>query len=133
MLHSRDAFDFEIYNAHADFGLAWNPQSWRILDRILRTLVLAARQRQQEIAAFLFPVHFQVKGTVEDFRPQQSFLRICRSLDLPCLDLVPALRADWQRSNGRLYFDHCHLTAHGNSVVADALAKWLIEEDLIPE
>jgi lysophospholipase L1-like esterase len=133
MWHSQDAFDFEIYNARDDFGLAWNPQSWVIVERITRTTVLAARERDQAVAAFLYPVHMQVKGSVEDFQPQKSFRRMCRSLDLPCLDLVPALREDWGRTGTELYFDHCHLTPSGNGVVAAALAEWLDAEGLIPK
>jgi lysophospholipase L1-like esterase len=132
MWNDQDAFDFEIYNASMDFGIAWNPQSWVILERIMRTLTLAARQREQKIAAFLFPVHIQVKGTVEDFGPQRSFAAMCESIDLPCFDLVQALRVDWQADQTKLYFDHCHLTPHGNTVVAAALAEWLDEEHLIP-
>ena len=132
MWNDQEAFDYEIYNASMDFGLAWNPQSWEILERIMRTLSLAARQREQKIAAFLFPVHIQVKGTVEDFGPQIRFAAMCESIDLPCFDLVQALRADWQANQGNLYFDHCHLTPRGNTVVATALVEWLDEEHLIP-
>jgi lysophospholipase L1-like esterase len=133
MYNSRDGFDFEIYNAHQDFGLAWNSQSWKGLERITRTLSLSVRQEGGEIAAFLFPVHIQVKGSVGDNRPQRSFSRMWRSLDVAFLDLLPPLRADWQRVHRELYFDHCHLTAHGNAVVADALAEWLVAEELVPQ
>jgi lysophospholipase L1-like esterase len=132
MWNDLDSFDFEIYNAHMDFGLAWNPQSWTILERVIRTLSLAAQQNGHDIAVFLFPVHIQVKGTVENFQPQQNFLAMCDFLDLTCLDLVPALRADWQARHTELYYDHCHLTADGNSVVADALVEWLDEEHMVP-
>jgi hypothetical protein len=133
MYHSRDAFDFEIYNAHRDFGLAWYPPAWDLLERVTRTLVLAARQRGQPMAAILFPVHIQVKGTVGDDRPQVSFRRMCRSLDLPCLDLLPVLRSDWQDTRRDPFYDHCHLRAHANVVVAGALAEWLDREGLVPE
>ncbi len=132
MYHSRDAFDFEVYNAHDDFGLAWNPQFWEVLRPLTRTFALSARQRGQRFAVFLFPIHIQAKGTVDDFRPQQSFLEMCQALDLTCLDLLPALRADWRQRHQELYFDHCHLTAHGNAVVAAALATWLTDERLVP-
>ncbi len=92
MWNTRDGFDYEIYNAHMDFGLAWNPQSWTNLKRIIRTLSMAARQRGHDLAVFLFPIQIQVTGNIGDFRPQQSFLAMCESLDLTCLDLVPALQ-----------------------------------------
>ncbi len=132
MWNDRESFDFEIYNAHLDFGLAWNPDSWKILERITRTFATAARQNGDEFAVFLFPIHIQVMGTVEDFLPQQKFGTMCEFLDLTCLDLVPALRADWMARQTKLYYDHCHLTTHGNSVVADALVEWLDEEHLVP-
>ncbi len=132
MWNDRDSFDFEIFNAHKDFGLAWNPDTWTILERIVRVFSAVARQNGDEFALFLLPVHIQVKGTVENFLPQQNFVTMCEFLDLTCLDLVPALRADWQARETELYFDHCHMTAHGNRVVADALVEWLDEVHLVP-
>ncbi len=133
MYHTRDAFDFEIYNAYRDFGLAWYPPAWDLLERVTRTLVLAARQRGQPVAAILFPIHIQVKGTVNDDRPQVSFHKMCRSLDLPCLDLLPVLRSDWHDTRRDPFYDHCHLRAHANVVVADTLVDWLDREGLVPE
>jgi hypothetical protein len=133
MYHVRDAFDFEIYNAHRDFGLAWYGSSWDLLERVTRTLSLAARERGHALALCLFPVHIQVKGTVNDDRPQTSFKRMCRSLDLPCLDLLPVLRTHWHDTGRDPYYDHCHLRTHANAVVADALAEWLDQEGLVPE
>ena len=132
MYHVRDAFDFEIYNAHRDFGLAWYPPSWDLLERITRTLALTVRDRGHELAACLFPVHIQVKGTVDDRRPQARFERMCRDLDLPCLDLLPVLRASWHDTGREPFYDHCHLRTHANAVVADALAGWLDGEGLVP-
>lgn len=133
MYHSQDAFEFEIYNASRDFGLAWYPPSWDLLERVTRTLSLAARQRGQPVAAYLFPVHIQVKGTVDDDRPQVNFQRMCRSLDLPCLDLLPVMRSDWHDTGRDPFYDHCHLRTHANVVVANALAEWLDREGLVPE
>jgi len=132
MWNDQDAHDFEVYNAHMDFGLAWNPKSWVILERIVNALAQSARQRGQKFAAFLFPVHFQATGNLDDLRPQKSFAAMCNAIDIPCLDLVPALRADWRVVQEKLYFDHCHLTTHGNGVTADAVAAWLDAEGLVP-
>ncbi len=132
MWNDQDAHDFEVYNAYRDFGIAWNPQSWVILERIVNALELSARQRGAEFAVFLFPVHFQATGNLDDLRPQKSFAAMCNSIDVPCLDLVPALRADWRAAQEKLYFDHCHLTTHANGVTADALAEWLDAEGLVP-
>ena len=133
MWNDQEAVDFEIYNAYKDFGIAWNPQSWVVLERIIRVLALNARQRGTEIGAFIFPVHFQVTGNVEDYRPQESFAAMCESIDIPCLDLAPALRADWRTNQVKIFYDHCHLSIYGNGVAADALAEWLDAEGLVPQ
>ena len=57
---------------------------------------------------------------------------MCESVGLTCLDLTPALRADWQAYQEELYFDHCHMTPRGNGIAAAALAQWLDEENLVP-
>jgi lysophospholipase L1-like esterase len=132
MLHDRDGFDFEIYNASKDFGLAWNPESWPILQREMRVFALAADEAGHRFGVFLFPVHFQVKGTVDGSYPQEQFLAMCGTLDLACLDLLPALRADWSSGEPRQFYDHCHLTPHGNGVVADAVVEWLDDQALVP-
>ncbi len=123
--HSKEAFDFEIYNAAMDFGLAWNPQTWRILHDMVAVFRSAVVQRRERFAMMLLPVHIQVLGTVEDAYPQQQFARLCRGLAIDCLDTRPALRAAAADKGPRLFYDHCHLTADGNAFVAKALKEWL--------
>ena len=132
MLHSRDGFDYEIYNAHKDFGLAWNDASWTILERILRVWRQAVSETPARMAVVLFPVHIQVLGTIEDYRPQEACRRMCQRLGIPFHDLVPALRKDWQARRERLFYDHCHPTPHGFRVIAKDILDWLTKERLIP-
>jgi hypothetical protein len=131
-LNDPDAADFEIYNAHADFGLAWNPQAWRRLERIVGVLVQTARHQDHDAAAFLFPVHFQAKGTVGDDRPQQSFHTMCRAVDIPCFDVLPVLQEDWRANGVPQFYDHCHLNVRANRVVAEALGAWLDDQSMLP-
>jgi lysophospholipase L1-like esterase len=131
MWHDRDAFDFEIYNAREDFGIAWTPDSWAAVEPIVATLAAETTRRGERLGVMLFPVHIQVKGDVEDDTPQRAFAAMCDRLDLVCLDLRPALREDWRRRREELYFDHCHLRPEGNRVVADAVAAWMIEQRLV--
>lgn len=135
MANDRDAFDFEVYNAHADFGLAWNPKSWRIIEDVLTPFADATAARKQRLAVVLFPIHIQVIGTYRDDRPQTWAREMCARVGVPFLDLVPALRADRQegrRQEPRLYYDHCHYTPYGYGVVAKATVDWLTEQKLIP-
>lgn len=132
MFKTKDGFDYEIYNAHTDFGLAWNPAAWKILRRITRVFSLAAKEAGHEFAVFLFPVHIQVKGSVEDFYPQEQFKKMCSSLGITCYDLLPALRTNWQQNKEELFYDHCHYRPYGNKLVARALINWLDEKELLP-
>jgi len=131
MWHDRDAFDFEIYNARNDFGIAWTPDSWAALEPIVATLAAETARRGERLGVMLFPVHIQVKGEVEDDAPQRAFAAMCDRLDLVCLDLRPALREDWRRRREELYHDHCHLRPEGNRVVAEAVAAWMEDEGLV--
>jgi lysophospholipase L1-like esterase len=133
MFHDQDGHDFEVYNAAMDFGLAWNPQAWEILTRETRVFALAADEAGHDFAVFLFPVHFQPKGTIEPAVPQQRFSTMCRVLGLTCLDLLPTLRQSWQSGDQDLYFDHCHLTPNGNRIVAESLADWLVARGMVPK
>lgn len=124
-LSDRDAYDFEIYNAYTDFGLGWNDTAWAALEHLMAGFAAATDQRHERLGMMLLPVHIQVLSEVADSVPQEHFAVLCRRLDLPCLDLLPALRAaHHEHPRQRLYFDHCHMTPTGNQVVATALAEW---------
>jgi len=132
MFNSKDGFDFEIYNAYKDFGLAWNPRSWEILDGVVASLRQETREKGTPLAIALFPVHIQVLGSYQDNYPQDRCRELCARRGIPYLDILPALRADWQRKNEKLFYDHCHYTAYGHTVVARALLAALDRDKLIP-
>lgn len=132
MLHTRDGFDFEIYNAYMDFGLGWYPKAWLEIGRILESLRGAARGEGAELAVCLFPVHIQILGSVGDVRPQESAREMCARLSIPFFDPLPALRADLAGPHEKLLFDHCHYTAYGYALVAKRTVEWLDAEKLIP-
>jgi lysophospholipase L1-like esterase len=133
MFNSKDGFDFEIYNASKDFGLAWNPRSWEILDGVAASLQQKAREKGTPLAIALFPVHIQVLGSYQDHSPQDRCRELCSRRGIPYLDILPALRADWQANSQKLFYDHCHYTAYGYTVVARALLGGLDREKLVPE
>ncbi len=133
MFGSKDGFDFEIYNAYMDFGLAWNPRSWEILDGVMASLNQETREKGTSLAIALFPVHIQVLGSYQDNYPQDRCRELCSRRGIPYLDILPALRADWQAKNERLFYDHCHYTPYGNTVVARALLAGLDRGALIPK
>jgi hypothetical protein len=133
MFESKDAFDFEIYNAFMDFGLAWNPKSWEILDGIVASLQKETREKGSQLAILLFPVHIQVLGSYQDHYPQDRCRQLCARHGIPYLDPLPALRADWQAKKERLFYDHCHYTPYGYTVVSRNILAGLDRENLIPK
>jgi hypothetical protein len=132
MLHTRDGFDFEIYNAYDDFGLGWNPKAWLEIGKILESLQGAVHGEGATLAVSLFPIHIQILGTVGDVRPQESARAMCARLSIPFFDTLPALRADDAAHHEKLLYDHCHYTAHGYEVLAKRTVEWLDAEKLIP-
>ncbi len=128
MFQSEEGFEFEIYNAAMDFGLAWNPKSWEILGKMVAVFRDAVVQSGSRFAMALLPVHLQVLGTVDNVYPQEQFAQMCRRLRIDCLDLRPILRQAAGQKEKKLYFDHCHMTAFGNEVVAGQLEAWLRPE-----
>ena len=133
MFNSKAGFDFEIYNAYMDFGLAWNPRSWEILDGVAASLQKETREKGTPLAIALFPVHIQVLGSYQDHYPQDRCRELCARRGIPYLDILPALRADWQAHNQKLFYDHCHYTTYGYGVVAREILAGLDRENLIPK
>jgi hypothetical protein len=136
MYGTRDGFDFEIYNAHKDFGLAWNPEGWAQLNKIVGTWVQVAHKNNQQFAAYLFPVKMQIfaSDTALSTYPQESFMKMCKEFNIPCLDLLPLIRAEVKAKNIRdsdLLYDHCHYKAPGNEIVAEKLTEWMVSSKLL--
>ena len=128
MLESKNGFDYEIYNAHKDFGLAWNPQSWKNLEEITHTFSRAVKERGSKFMVFLLPIHAQVYGhkDIISTEPQVQFKQMCDKLNLTCLDMLPILRNHSKNLTiNQMYYDHCHYTAAGNEIIANALADWM--------
>ncbi len=132
MFNSKDAFDYEIYNAYMDFGLGWNAKAWSIIEGITSALKAAAAGEGAPLAVALFPVHIQVLGSVENFEPQESAARMCSRLHVPFLDFVPVLRKTWQANHEKLFYDHCHYMPAGYAVLAKETVDFLDARKLIP-
>lgn len=134
-LGRRDGFDFEIYNAHNDFGLGWSSEAWDRLDKIYSSWFEIAKRNGTKVALHAFPVWFQTYAAdnVLSTYPQESFQRICAASDVPYLDLLPYLRqvaaSGMQKSD--LLWDHCHYKVAGNELVAKHIAEWLVRDGLV--
>jgi hypothetical protein len=121
----------------ADISAMWAAEGWTSIAKTLELLKQDARAHGITLGLFLFPLAEQVYAQGETTTPntsplpQEHFIKMCSDLELPCFDLLPALReAHKKEPHQRLFFDFCHLTVSGHHIVAKALAQWLIQEDI---
>ena len=92
-----------------------------------------AKEHRFQFVLVAFPVRAQVETTPLFDYPQQRLRQIARALKVPCLDLLPLLRMDFEKNKkeeDRLFFDHCHLTNRGHQVVAQAVYRFLKQTPL---
>jgi len=119
--------------AAGDYGLGWSPVAWGEIEKILHAAKALCRERDIGFAVMLAPVDLQVYGKTIDRVPQEFFAAMCERLDISCLDLLPALRDHRQSTGDPVLYDQCHLTPIGHGIVADELAVFLDEENLLPD
>ncbi|MBI4365988.1 MAG: hypothetical protein HY543_04135 [Deltaproteobacteria bacterium] len=116
-------FDYLVVKNARDWGAAWNPATWDIIERNLREMREVAAAHGARLAVILFPVRHQVEAASLHDTPQRYFAERMRELQLPHLDLLPLLRTAWRADPGRqLYYDKCHFTAEGYDLVAQWMA-----------
>lgn len=108
--------------ARYDWGAAWLDESWTIVEEELQRLQTEVKERNSRLIAAILPVSFQLDATFEDKTPQNRFESIARSLEIPVIDLMPALMK--VESSDR-YYDHCHPTPVGNEAIANALKSFV--------
>jgi len=122
-------FDELVQKADSDFGAAWTEAGWKDLPGLLQKMKRLTESGKARLVVVCFPVSIQVRADFLDDRPQRRLEQICADLRLPCLDLLPALRA---RPSEALFLDQCHLTPPGAQTVADLTAQFLLEQRLVP-
>jgi hypothetical protein len=110
---------------------AWQDDAWQTISANASLLKKAAESRSAKLAFFLYPLRDQVNGRLDDV-PQQHFAKLCTRLNVPCLDLLPALKANARGNSKQLYYDFCHMTLDGHKIVVPELSKWLREKHLVP-
>jgi lysophospholipase L1-like esterase len=114
-------------------------EAWRDTEAALRQLVATCREVGVPIVATIAPDEIQVDDALfervveasgerrEDFDrdyPNRRLSALLASLDVPVLDLTPALRA--AETLAPTYHQRgVHWNAHGNAAAADAVAGWL--------
>ena len=117
-----------VEEARYDWGGAWDPDSWSLIDDYTSRMAAACHQAGVQLLWACFPVSPQVviSGSYSNlFYPQERMKEIAARYHLPYFDLLPALR---EHQGEILFNDQCHLRIRGNQVVAEALAPWIAEQ-----
>lgn len=123
-----------IQSADRDWGLAWYDQAQRTIEEnVLQIRQLTAGQ-EIPLLIVLFPTNVQIYAEVGTplglTTPQQEFALFADQHDLPLLDLLPILQAV---PDSDLFFDQVHIKPVGHAPVAQAIARALRENQLLPK
>lgn len=113
-----------------DWGAAWEEETWGLVDAQLARLRDGCRARHLPLAIAAFPVNFQVEASYVEDAPQRNLEERARKLGIPCLDLLPMLRA---HAAEPLYYDQCHMVEHGHALVGHALADFVVAQHVVPD
>jgi lysophospholipase L1-like esterase len=122
------AFQEAVLQNFEDWGGAFSPRVWKDLELLLDEFARLAKEHRFRFVLVAFPVRAQVETAPLFDYPQQRLSQIARNLKVPCFDLLPLFRTDFEKNKkeeDRLFLDHCHLTARGNRVTAQAIYRFL--------
>lgn len=119
----RAAFLELARKARFDWGAAWEKSEQEQGTKVLEALVAEIRSLGAQPLGMIFPPRYQVESSFEERAPQEWFGALFQKLQVPYLDLLPALRAE---KTPDLFYDHCHLTEKGAARAAQKLAAALL-------
>ena len=122
------AFHEAVLRDFEDWGGSFSPRVWIQLELLLEEFARLAKEHRFQFVLVAFPVRAQVETAPTFDYPQQRLIQIARTLKVPCLDLLPLLRMDFEKNTkmeDRSFFDHCHLTGRGHQFAAQAIYRFL--------
>jgi len=116
-----------VAKRHQQFYQNPRGKGWERIRLALEDIRDLAATNDARLLVVLFPEQFQVTDTTgpntsvptELLSPQRAWLRLCRALDLDCIDLHPAFQAASERD---LFMDMQHPNAAGHRIAARATA-----------
>jgi hypothetical protein len=124
------AFHEAVLQNFEDWGGTFSPQAWEKLELLLEEFARLSQEHGFQFVLVVFPVRAQVETAPLFDYPQQRLSQIARTLNVPCLNLLPLFRTDFEKNKmkeDRLFYDHCHLTGRGHQVAAQAIDRFLKE------
>jgi lysophospholipase L1-like esterase len=121
------------FDYRPDFNTAWREEPWRDIEAQLGEMVRLGRERGFGVFLVAFPFGEQMRPDylARDreyvLYPQRKLAEITARLGIAYLDLFDALdpKAD-------LEADRIHLTKRGRVAAGERIARFLIQQDLVP-
>ncbi len=119
------AFNYMIASAFGDWGYAWSEQAWQEMEGFLAEIKTLEKEHRFKLFVGLMPLRFQVESRFSNEIPQKYFDYLMKKLGIPHIDSLPAFRKSYQKSPRLFFYDYCHLTPEGNTLLASVLASEL--------
>ncbi len=130
---NKGAFNALIIKFFRDFGAVWADGAWDYLFPLFSELKKITENNDIKLGIVVFPVRYQVEAEFVHDYPQQRVKQIVAQLNIPILDVLPSLRAEYHDNQAELYYyeDQCHYTPYGNRVLAEYILDFLYEKVLV--
>jgi hypothetical protein len=103
-------------------------RGWRIATASLEKIAAACRERSVPLALVVHPYAFQLEAPRQSDGPQRALRRFADRQGVPLLDLLPVLAGC-----DDCFLDASHLSASGSHRAGEALARFLLARELLPE
>jgi len=120
-----EAFRKLIELAKFDWGDGWNSPSLEGMFKMILEMKSLSEKNLARFALVILPGQAQVYTDIQNsfvYYPQSKMRDFCKSNKIPCLDILPPLL---QRRQEQIFYDQCHYTPHGNTIVANLISDFL--------
>ncbi|MCI0454948.1 MAG: GDSL-type esterase/lipase family protein [Candidatus Dadabacteria bacterium] len=123
-----DRFKDHVLQKVNSWGGTWSTGAWKRMSETLRTLKATLKSAGVTMVIAAFPVRDQVyEEKLYDF-PQRKLKEVAKELQVDVIDLLPTLRKERKQPVTPLFYDHCHYTPYGNSVIAKGIWEFLAKK-----
>jgi lysophospholipase L1-like esterase len=125
--HDQISLAMLIKSAQYDWGAAWVPESWEIIDRQFTRLEALSKEKHFKVAIINFPVSFQVLAKYLNDFPQKTAQKLAQEHGFYYFDLLIPLREHAQED---LFYDQCHPKPPASALIGKLIADFLNKEVL---
>ncbi|TAL18498.1 SGNH/GDSL hydrolase family protein [bacterium] len=120
---NREAFLRYAASAEKDWGVAWQPGKWRVIEEQFDRLNRLSREYDFQVVVVSFPVIFQTLTDYTEDYPQRNLETLSVKNRFFFHDLLPAFRENI--NSMPIFTDWCHLTTSGHDLVAKNISPFL--------